>query len=59
MNEDKKGDWCIVSLDRSIIRVKIIHKSRGKYKIIEDTKNGIHVDRIVDASDIIQVEKNT
>ena len=59
MNEDKKGDWCIVSLDRSIIRVKIVHKSSGRYKIREDTKNGIHVDRIVDASDIIQVEKNT
>jgi hypothetical protein len=54
-----KGDWCIVSLDRSIIRVKIVHKSRGRYKMREDTKNGIHVDRIVDASDIIQVEKNT
>jgi hypothetical protein len=52
VNQDKKGDWCIVSLDRSIIRVKIVHKSRGRYKIREDTKNGIHVDRIVDASDI-------
>jgi hypothetical protein len=59
VNEDKKGDWCIVSLDRFIIGVKIVHKSRGIYKIIEDTKNGIHVDRIVDASDIIQVEKST
>jgi hypothetical protein len=57
MNGDKKGDWCIVSLDRTIIRAKIIHKSRGKYKIVEDTKNGIYVDKIVDASDIIQVEK--
>jgi hypothetical protein len=57
VNQDKKGDWCIVSLDRSIIRVK--RKSRGRYKIREDTKNGIHVDRIVDASDILQVEKNT
>ena len=52
MNGDKKGDWCIVSLDGTII-----HKSRGKYKIVEDTKNGIYVDKIVDASDIIQVEK--
>jgi hypothetical protein len=57
MNGDKKGDWCIVSLDGIIIRAKIIHKSRGKYKIVEDTKNGIYVDKIVDASDIIQVEK--
>ena len=57
MNGDKKGDWSIVSFDGTIIRAKIIHKSRGKYKIVEDTKNGIYVDKIVDASDIIQVEK--
>jgi hypothetical protein len=59
MDDDKKGDWCIVSLDGEIIRVKIMHKSRGKYEIIDDTKNGIHVKKIIDASDIIQVEKNS
>jgi hypothetical protein len=58
MSGDKKGDWCIVSLDGAIIRARIIHKNGGKYKIVEDTKNGIYVDKIVDASDIIQVEKN-
>jgi hypothetical protein len=57
MSGDNKGDWCIVSLDGAVIRAKIIHKSRGKYKIVEDIKNGIYVDKIVDASDIIQVEK--
>jgi hypothetical protein len=57
MSGDKKGDWCIVSLDGTIIRARIIYKSRGKYKIVEDTKNGIYVDKIVDASDIIQIEK--
>jgi hypothetical protein len=57
MNKDKRGDWCIVSLDGTIIRVKITHKSRGKYKILDDTKNGIYIDKLVDASDIIQVEK--
>ncbi|HEX5976747.1 MAG TPA: hypothetical protein VFY68_05695 [Nitrososphaeraceae archaeon] len=57
MNGDKKEDWCIISLDGTIIRARIIHKSRGKYKIVEDTKNGIYVDKTVDASDIIQVEK--
>jgi hypothetical protein len=46
-----------VSLDGTITRVKITHKSRGKYKVLEDTKNGIYIDKLVDASDIIQVEK--
>ena len=58
MSGDKKGDWCIVSLDGAIIRARIIHKRGGKYKIVEDTKKGTYVDKIVDASDIIQVEKN-
>ena len=51
MGDDKKGDWCIVSLDGGIIRVKIMHKSRGKYKIIDDTKNGMYIEKIIDASD--------
>ena len=59
MGDDKKGDWCIVSLDGAIIRVKIMHKSMGKYKIIDDTKNGMYIEKIIDASDIIQVEKNS
>jgi hypothetical protein len=59
MGDHKKGDWCIVSLDGAIIRVKIMHKSRGKYKIIDDTKNGMYIEKIIDASDIIQVEKNS
>jgi hypothetical protein len=29
MNEGK-GDWCIVSIDGNDIRVKIVHKGRGK-----------------------------
>ena len=40
-----KGDWCIVSLDVSIVR------------IVDDNKNGKYIGRIVDAGDIIQVEK--
>lgn len=57
MNEDKNEDWSVVSLDGAIIRVKISHKSRGKYRIVEDTKNGMYVNKIVDASDILQIEK--
>lgn len=49
------GDWAIISIDNVITRVRIVHKSRGR--IIEDTKEGKYVNRIVDASDIVQVEK--
>ena len=56
---DPSGDWAIISIDGVITRAKIMHKSRGKYKIIDDTKNGMYIEKIVDASDIIQVEKNS
>jgi hypothetical protein len=56
MNEEK-GDWCIVVLDGVEVRAKIVHKGRGKYRIIEDNKDGKYLTTIVDAEDIIRVEK--
>jgi hypothetical protein len=52
-----KGDWCIISFDGGIVRAKLIHKSRGRFRIVDDNKDGKYIDRIVDAGDIIQVEK--
>ncbi|HJR46528.1 MAG TPA: hypothetical protein VJ799_00085 [Nitrososphaeraceae archaeon] len=58
MNSHKaEGDWRIISLDENILRVKLVHKNRGKFKIVDDTKGSKYVDRIVDAGDILQVEK--
>ena len=51
------GDWAIISIDGVIIRSKIVHKSRGKYVIVEDSKDGKYVNRAIDAEDIMQVEK--
>ncbi len=50
-------DWAIISIDGSVTRAKIVHKGRGKYTIIEDLKRGKYVNRVIDAGDIIQVEK--
>jgi hypothetical protein len=47
----------VISVDGIILRAKLVHKSRGKYAIIDDAKEGKYIDLIVDASDIIQVEK--
>ena len=47
----------IISLDGNILRVKLVHKNRGKFKIVDDTKGGKYVNRIIDAGDILQVEK--
>jgi hypothetical protein len=50
----------IISFDGGIVRAKFIHKSRGRFRIVDDNKDGKYIDRIVDAGDtgdIIQVEK--
>ena len=51
------GNWVIISIDGVITRTKIVHKSRGKYIIVEDSKDGKYVDRVIDAGDVMQVEK--
>jgi len=50
-------DWAIVSINGAITRVKIVHKSRGRYVIAEDRKDGKYANRVIDAGDIMQVEK--
>ena len=34
------GDWAIISIVGVVTRAKIVHKSRGKYMIVEDSKDG-------------------
>ena len=51
------GDWAIISIEDVITRAKIVHKSRGKYMIVEDSKDGKYLNRVIDAGDIMQVEK--
>ena len=36
------------------IEAKIVHKGRGKFKILEDKCIGKYINKIVDASDIIR-----
>ena len=28
------GDWAIISIDGTVTRAKIVHKSRGRYAIV-------------------------
>jgi ribose 5-phosphate isomerase len=44
-------------IDGAITREKIVHKSRGRYVIVEDSKGGKYVNKVIDAGDIMQVEK--
>jgi PPOX class probable F420-dependent enzyme len=50
----KYSCWCILFVDGINIDAKIIHKGRGKYRIVEDKYKGKYVNKIVDASDVIR-----
>src|SRR6266566_8281880 len=51
---EKYSCWSILFIDKLKIEAKIIHKGRGKFKILEDKYKGKYVNRIVDASDVIR-----
>ena len=44
---DPSGDWAIISIDGVITRAKII--VRGRYAIVEDSKDVKYINRIIDA----------
>src|SRR6476620_983911 len=51
---EKYSCWCILFIDGVKIDAKIIHKGRGRFKIVEDKYKGKYVNKIVDASDVIR-----
>ena len=51
---EKYSCWSIIFIGTLKIYAKIIHKGRGKFKIVEDKYKGKYVNKIVDASDVIQ-----
>lgn len=50
---EKYSCWSIVFIEGVEIEAKIIHKGRGKFKIIEDKYKAKYVNKIVDASDVV------
>jgi hypothetical protein len=51
---EKYSCWCILFVDGVKIDAKIIHKGRGRFKIVEDKYKGKYVNKMVDASDVIR-----
>jgi len=51
---EKYSCWCILFIDGIKIEARILHKGRGKFKIVEDKFNAKYVNKIVDASDVIR-----
>jgi hypothetical protein len=53
--EERHSCWFVLFIDYEVkIEAKIIHKGRGKFKIIEDRYGGKYINKIVDASDVIR-----
>jgi hypothetical protein len=51
---EKYSCWSVLLIDGLVIEAKIIHKGRGKFKIIEDNYKSKYVNKIVDASAVIR-----
>jgi hypothetical protein len=45
--------WCILFIDGVKIEARVVHKGRGKFKIVEDKCKAKYVNKLVDASDVI------
>ena len=46
--------WCYIVIDGARLEAKIIHKGRGKFKILADEYGGKYSNKIVDASDVVR-----
>jgi len=55
---DEAVSWCIIERSNQIFRAQLQHVGRGKFKILNDNQERIHVGQIVDASDILNCERN-
>jgi hypothetical protein len=52
--EEEHSCWCFLCIDYVTLEAKIIHKGRGKFKILNDEYGGKYNNKIVDASDVIR-----
>jgi len=52
--EERRSCWSVLSINRVVMEAKIIHTRGGKFKILNDNREGKYVGTIVDASDVIR-----
>jgi hypothetical protein len=52
--EERYSCWCLLLIDGTKLDAKIVHKGRGKFKILNDEYGGKYSNKIVDASDVIR-----
>jgi hypothetical protein len=52
--EERYSCWCFLRIDGTGFDAKIVHKGRGKFKILNDEYGGKYSNKIVDASDVVR-----
>jgi hypothetical protein len=55
-DDNRRATWCTIELSNQVFRAQIQHIGRGKFKILNDNQEGVHIGQIVDASDIHNCE---
>jgi hypothetical protein len=52
--EERYSCWCYIVINGAGFEAKIIHRGRGKFKILNDEYGGKYSNKIVDASDVVR-----
>jgi len=52
--EERYSSWCFLRVYGTEFEAKIVHKGRGKFKILDDEYGGKYINKIVDASDVVR-----
>jgi hypothetical protein len=52
--DERYSCWCFLLIGGTEFEAKIIHKGRGKFKILNDEYGGKYTNKMVDASDVVR-----
>jgi hypothetical protein len=52
--DERYSCWCFLLIEGNEFEAKIIHKGRGKFKILNDEYGGKYTNKMVDASDVVR-----
>jgi hypothetical protein len=55
-NDEERTTWFVVIYSNQVFRAQLQHIGRGRFRILDDNQEGIHIGKIVDASDVLNCE---
>ncbi|MDQ3967671.1 MAG: hypothetical protein M3275_04650 [Thermoproteota archaeon] len=58
-DDNIRETWCVVELSNQVLRAEVQHIGRGRFKILNDNQEGIHIGQVIDASDILNCEEES